>query len=221
MDKVLSARVDESVLQRIGSLARQLKTTKKQIIEGAITLYAEKIEKETKKDILDQSKKLKAQMKLNDWGYCLLLQKIGQGLYAGLQNKCNLFIWFMLTKSGYDSKVGYDKNEIYLLLPSKNVIYGVPYFTMDSTKYYAVTFDHVQKKAKEIYTYDGCYSDDQVHITLRIENSPVIRPAIEEKNITFRYDDKKYNVTLKLKRDVIDFYTTLILHNNCSLKSQI
>ncbi|NOY59370.1 MAG: hypothetical protein GXO75_10660 [Calditrichaeota bacterium] len=55
MDKILSARVDESVVQRIGNLARQLKTTKKQIIEGAITLYAEKIEKETKQDILDQT----------------------------------------------------------------------------------------------------------------------------------------------------------------------
>ena len=49
MDKILSARVDESVIQRIGSLARQLNTTKKKIIEGAIILYAEKIEKETKK----------------------------------------------------------------------------------------------------------------------------------------------------------------------------
>lgn len=55
MDKILSARVDESVIQRIGSLARQLNTTKKQVIEGAINLYAEKIEKEMKKDILDQT----------------------------------------------------------------------------------------------------------------------------------------------------------------------
>ena len=49
MDKILSARVDESVIQRIGSLARQLNTTKKKIIEGAITLYAEKIEKGNEK----------------------------------------------------------------------------------------------------------------------------------------------------------------------------
>lgn len=55
MDKILSARVDESVVQQIGNLAKQLNTSKKQIIEGAITLYAEKIEKETKKDILDQT----------------------------------------------------------------------------------------------------------------------------------------------------------------------
>ena len=53
MDKILSARVDESALKRIGSLAKQLKTTKKRIIEQAVTLYAEKVEKDTQEDILD------------------------------------------------------------------------------------------------------------------------------------------------------------------------
>lgn len=55
MDKIISARVDESVVQRINNLAKQLNTSKKQVIEGAITLYAEKIEKEMEKDILDQT----------------------------------------------------------------------------------------------------------------------------------------------------------------------
>lgn len=41
MDKVLSARVDETVIRQIGLLARELKTTKKAIIESAIRLYSE------------------------------------------------------------------------------------------------------------------------------------------------------------------------------------
>ena len=53
MDKVLSARVDESVIGRIGVLARELHTTKKSIIEGAINLFAEKVEKEHNVDILN------------------------------------------------------------------------------------------------------------------------------------------------------------------------
>jgi predicted transcriptional regulator len=55
MDKIFSARVDESVIRRIDALARQLRTTKKAIIEGAIQLYAKKIEKETKLDVLEQT----------------------------------------------------------------------------------------------------------------------------------------------------------------------
>ena len=44
MDKILSARVDESTIHRIGVLARQMGTTKKAVIEEAIRLYGEKVQ---------------------------------------------------------------------------------------------------------------------------------------------------------------------------------
>ena len=53
MDKVFSARVDESIVSRIGVLARELNTTKKSIIEEAVHLLSEKVEKEHNVDILD------------------------------------------------------------------------------------------------------------------------------------------------------------------------
>ena len=43
MDKILSARVDESVIHEIGALATQMGTTKKAIIEEAVHLYGEKV----------------------------------------------------------------------------------------------------------------------------------------------------------------------------------
>ena len=53
MDKIFSARVDESVIRRIGFLASQLGTSKKAVIEGAIQMYAEMIEKENNIDVLE------------------------------------------------------------------------------------------------------------------------------------------------------------------------
>ena len=55
MDKILSARVSDSVIRRIGSLSRQLRTSKKRIIEEAIEMYAGKIETEGKSDVFDQT----------------------------------------------------------------------------------------------------------------------------------------------------------------------
>ena len=54
MDKVLS-RVDESVVRCIGMLAHQLNTSKKQVIEGAIRMYAEHIAGEQNLDVLDRT----------------------------------------------------------------------------------------------------------------------------------------------------------------------
>ena len=55
MDRVFSARVDESIIYRIDSLARRLRMTKKAIIENAILLYAERVESENDIDVLEQT----------------------------------------------------------------------------------------------------------------------------------------------------------------------
>ena len=55
MDKILSARVDEATVRRIGLIARQLRTSKKKIIESAIQMYANKIEDEHNIDVLEQT----------------------------------------------------------------------------------------------------------------------------------------------------------------------
>lgn len=55
MDKILSARISESIIQRIRVLSQELHTTKKSIIEAAILSYAEKIEAEKGIDVLEQT----------------------------------------------------------------------------------------------------------------------------------------------------------------------
>ena len=55
MDKVLSARVDETVVNNIGSLARRLHTSKKNIIERAIELYAAQVNREQEFDVFEQT----------------------------------------------------------------------------------------------------------------------------------------------------------------------
>ena len=55
MDKILSARVDESVVNRIGSLARRLRTSKKKIIESAIERYATQVDKEQDFDAFEHT----------------------------------------------------------------------------------------------------------------------------------------------------------------------
>ena len=53
MDKVLSARVDETVLLKIGLLARKLGTSKKAVIERAVRELAANMETENGLDPLE------------------------------------------------------------------------------------------------------------------------------------------------------------------------
>ena len=55
MDRVLSARVDESIVERISGLARQLHVSKKSVLERAVKALAEKVEAEGQGNVLDQT----------------------------------------------------------------------------------------------------------------------------------------------------------------------
>ena len=55
MDKILSARVDEAIVQQIGVLASQLKITKKAVIESAIKLFSEHNGLNTENRIFEQT----------------------------------------------------------------------------------------------------------------------------------------------------------------------
>jgi hypothetical protein len=55
MDRILSARIEESVAALLDALARKLGKSKKSILEEALRGYAERAEKGPALDLLDES----------------------------------------------------------------------------------------------------------------------------------------------------------------------
>jgi len=55
MDKIMSTRMDEAVIQHVGMLAKKLGTSKKAVLENAVRCYAEKMEAEQGLDVLSHT----------------------------------------------------------------------------------------------------------------------------------------------------------------------
>ena len=55
MDKIISARINESIAHLLDNLAKQLHVTKKKILEDAIRDFANKINPESGTDIFTQT----------------------------------------------------------------------------------------------------------------------------------------------------------------------
>jgi hypothetical protein len=158
-------------------------------------------------DLLEQTLKIKDQMKLNDWGYGLLVHQIANKIYPDSEKRQKLWDWFVLSKSGYEAKVGYHQDAIYLLLPSMNPIYNVPYFEIDDKKYFVINFDQPVKLADSVYTYQSKYLDQPIDIALHMKESPLVGDSLSVKTLQFEYDKEVYPVSLDLKTDIIDFYS--------------
>ena len=87
----------------------------------------------------------KKQMKLNDYAYLMFLQKAAKEIFSD-KRKAVLFTWFALLKSGYAAKIGYSANNIYLLIPSKQILYLTAYLKIDNKNYFVISDDEADDK---------------------------------------------------------------------------
>lgn len=158
-------------------------------------------------EVLSQARQDRAQMKLNDWGYALLLHAMGEKIFDGSRNEALLFTWFALTKSGYDTKVGYMQDRIYLMLHTGNNLYYVPYMTLEKKRFYIVSLNPRDAKFEgALYTYDGNYTGADKSVDFKVETAPVLKQNVLSKTLKFVYDGKDYAIPVKFSQDAISFF---------------
>lgn len=185
-----------------------LKTSLKRRIDAkSISSFWERLSKADYEGMLKQLRHYKQELKLNDWGYHLLAHRAGEGIY-GKRNKNDiaLFVWFMLSKSDYDTKVGYNDDDIFLLSPSKNSIYGVSFLKLDGKKYYAMSFDGKKKKMGSLYTYKGKYPGSSDLMDYGIYQTPQVTNKVKSRDLKFKYRGTSYTVPVKYNKMVPEYF---------------
>jgi len=181
----------------------------KSVNKEAISDFWEAMSRTNPANFLRQVRNYKQQMALNDWGYCLLLYRIGEQLYPEQRNAALLFVWFMLLKSGYAARAGYDANQIYLMLPSVNTVYDTPYVTVGNSgdRFYAVSLDGQPKRAAQsIYTYEGNYPGADRRIDFNIEQAPKLGNRAVHKTFRFNYKGKDIAFGVNVNQSLLDFF---------------
>ena len=151
--------------------------------------------------IVEQALWWKKELRLNDWGYCLLLKKISDALLPQNENEAVLFTWFLLMRSGYDARVGYSGARSYLLVPVSTSLFGLPFFSFSgsSSRYYALNLGPESGKPPEsVYTYEGSYSGASKLFDFSLTALPRLgsRPVPKKIRFTFGQEIRSVSVTV-------------------------
>lgn len=172
----------------------------------SISEYWERMSQANTEDFLKQAQFSKKHMNLNDWGYGYLLFKIGGNLYPQSVNAATLFTWYMLVKSGYDARVGYGGNNVFLLLPSNNVWYEVSHFKIENRKYYLANFGEKRSEPNTLYIYNESYPGANKPVEVRMDQPPNISRSAEDRELKFFYNGTEYIIPAKYNKTDIDFF---------------
>ncbi|MBE9504320.1 MAG: hypothetical protein IME96_09115 [Proteobacteria bacterium] len=174
--------------------------------KDSISSYWESLSKPDYEDLLMQLDYFKKELKLNDWGYHLFVYRVGEKIYGPSKKETTLFVWFILSKSGYETKIGYNNNTIFLLLPTKNKLYSIPYLTLDDNRYYALSFDGRAKKLGSLYTYKGKYPGASDWMDYDIKTTPAFAKKRSSRSLDFSYGGKKFIIPVEYDKAVVEFF---------------
>ncbi|MDY0132006.1 MAG: hypothetical protein RBR53_04985 [Desulforegulaceae bacterium] len=137
--------------------------------------------------IINQLKFYKSKKRLNDWGYLILAQTFSDKILDD-KNSSTLFLWAILLKSGFDSRIGFYEDEVKLLFASEEDLFSMPFFTLNSKRYYLHNGN-----LKTLRSYDAKYEGADKKFRVALSNRPIfLTERIGFKEYGFEYKGKEY-----------------------------
>ncbi|HBZ24999.1 MAG TPA: hypothetical protein DEO54_02000 [Rikenellaceae bacterium] len=171
--------------------------------EKAISAYWERASASGYSSLIEQLSAYKASMNLNDYCYYLLVNKVAQNLYPGNREGEILSTWFMMVRSGYGVRIGFESNgNLLLLMPSYNSVYGMKFLKEGDKYLYIVT----NTTGSSIRTYDRDFLTAGKVIDFNIYSPMNLGGKLSSKNLDFTYKDTKYSILVNYDQGLVDLY---------------
>jgi len=164
------------------------------INEKAMSHIWSEMSKADYEGLLKQLQAQRSPLNLNDWGYALLTNQLAQKVFPRSRNNQAIFSWYLMTKSGYQARIAYDSNYVYLLMPSQQRIFASPYFTFDNVRYYALSFDGIKHKPNRIFTYNGNYPGASKALDMRLNKAINTTRQQKKRLLKFNFNGKAYQI---------------------------
>lgn len=131
---------------------------------------------------------------LNDWGVYQLVDISSKQLFKSTNNQ-QIWTWAILNQAGYQVKIGYTGNTLYLLIPFMQEVYEKPYYSIEGINYYILK----NIGNKNIYTYTENFGGATKQIDLHL---PFSLNFTDDNNIVIRKTTlPQQNESIRLEMD--------------------
>lgn len=171
-----------------------------------LAAYWEQLGKTGYEPLVEEFQKNKEQEELNDWATGYMMESVAASVYPGKASHQIVFMWFFLNKLGYAAKVGYNKEGVYLMLPTENRLYNTKYFKIDGQRYYVVRFVERKVDCGALYTYKGNYPQSTKKINFELATYPKIPENVVERVLKFEYEGQAHTIPVSYNKSIVDFF---------------
>ena len=172
--------------------------------ENAIADAYEAMCKADYKALVDDCRKVKKELNLNDWGIFLFVREASKTLCTD-ENAAVVMQQFLLNELGYKSKMARraDRNQMLLFVAADCQVYGHPYFTKDGLNYYNLT-------SNESCQFYMCQEDSpkaKSKLNMQVNHAPALNAGMV--NSVHKNRSGSVAVSVDVPKSLIEFYGSM------------
>ena len=172
--------------------------------ENAIADAYEAMCKADYKALVDDCRKVKKELNLNDWGIFLFVREASKTLCTD-ENAAVVMQQFLLNELGYKSKMARraDRNQMLLFVAAGCQVYGHPYFTKDGLNYYNLT-------SNESCQFYMCQEDSpkaKSKLNMQVNHAPALNAGMV--NSVHKNRSGSVAVSVDVPKSLMEFYGSM------------
>lgn len=152
-------------------------------------------------ELLEACGELRARLRLNDFGYLLLLRELTKTLFAGRPNEQAVAQAFLLTQSGFKARIMRQRNRLGVLVAADCRLYGVGYWQLAGEAFYNLLCPDMRGEV-ETYGTDGGLALRPV--SMYLEQTPLLHGGVVER--TLQSDGYPLPVRAEVSENLVRFY---------------
>lgn len=138
---------------------------------------------------------------LNDYAYYLLVKSFSSSFITGGLESSTLFTWFLLVRSGYDVRVGYNAHGPVLMAASQQMMFNTKYLMTDGTKYFVLSENGSNEG---IYSYNGSYAQGKP-LDFTIGRPMTFSGKAKSRELNFEFNGKQHDFILDFDPDFVSY----------------
>ena len=187
------------------SLQQKLETTDK---EG-ISNFWSKMSQAPHEPLVAQIQEHTRKLQLSDWGVYLLCLKSARYIQQNHSNETTLTTWFLLSKLGYQTKIAYNGNDVFLLVAVNHPVFQRPFLADKDKKYYLMTDQAKVSMPGKLYTYPGTYPLANQAMTFNIKTPVQLNGSGQPRLLSFSYGGERYELKVTPRLVLAEHYAFL------------
>lgn len=151
--------------------------------------------------LISQCLKIRKDYRLNDWAYLQMLDEFSSNIMGKKCNEATLLTAYIYCQSGYNMRLGENKNKLYLLYASEGTVFGKDYYIVDAQTYYLYN-------AKSLESLKICKASFPKEKAMSLQMHQ--QPLLANNTSSYRTLQSKRYPEIKIKtsvnKNLIDFY---------------